>query len=165
MIQSRRNGNNGPADIIADIIELDQAMVQFDMPEKRTNDVKGAKTVRIKTTNAEKRGFTDALVATARGVKLPAAVIFRERDGILGVRVRRKLCIPNVLVSATRNSCMTRPEYQRWLRRIFGPPQERRGLLIVDRYPPHLADDSTAIVRNECNSDVLFIPGGCTDIV
>ena len=100
----------------ADIVNMDQSMVRFDMPVKWTSSVKGAKAVRIKMTKSEKRGFTVALTATASGAKLPAVVISHKRDGILGVLVRRQLHIPNsVRVSAMRNSWMTSPEYHRWL--------------------------------------------------
>ena len=47
--------------------------------------MRGSRTIRIKTTKAEKKGFTVALAATAAGAKLPA-VIFKERNGILGER-------------------------------------------------------------------------------
>ncbi len=60
------------------IINMDQTMCQFDMPRTRTNDLRGSKTIRIKTTKAEKRGFTVALASTAAGEKLPAVVIFEK---------------------------------------------------------------------------------------
>lgn len=68
-------------------------MCRFDMSRSKTNDKRGTKTIRIKTTRAEKKGFTVALAAAADGTKLPAVVIFKERNGILGERVRRKLSI------------------------------------------------------------------------
>ncbi len=37
--------------------------------------MKGSKTIRIKTTKAEKRGFTVPLASTAAGEKLPAVII------------------------------------------------------------------------------------------
>ena len=64
------------------IINMDQTMCRFDMLPKRTNIKKGAKTVRIKTTRAEKKGFTVALAAMADGTKLPAVIIFKERSGV-----------------------------------------------------------------------------------
>ena len=45
---------------------------------------KGAKTVRIKTTLVEKKGFTVALVAMADGSKLPVVIIFKEHGRVLG---------------------------------------------------------------------------------
>ena len=37
---------------------MDQTMVRFDMPRSKTNDVRGKKDIIIKTTKAEKKGFT-----------------------------------------------------------------------------------------------------------
>ena len=48
------------------------------MPFSCTNNKKGEKTIHIKTTCAEKKGFTVALTATASGVKLPAVIVFKE---------------------------------------------------------------------------------------
>ena len=142
-------------------------MVRFDMPSSRTNAKKGSKTVRIKTTKAEKKGFTVALAASASGEKLPAVVIFKERGGVLGARAQRQLHVPNnVRVFASANEWMTRELYERWLRGTFGPGDEhQKRLLIVDMYRPHIAAESQRIVRDECHSQVIFVPGGCTSIV
>ena len=40
---------------------MDQTMCRFDMPFSCTNNKKGKKTILIKTTRAEKKGFTVAL--------------------------------------------------------------------------------------------------------
>ena len=55
-------------------------MVRFDMPRSKTNDVRGKKDIRIKTTKAVKKGFTVALAATATGEKLPGSH-FLQREG------------------------------------------------------------------------------------
>ena len=147
------------------IINMDQTMCRFDMPPKRTNTKKGAKTVRIKTTRAEKKGFTVALAAMADGTKLPAVIIFKERGGVLGERVRRSLRLPsNVRVRSSTNGWMTATEYQHWLVRVFGKEKERR-LLVVDSYKPHQSEESITMAKERCNADVIIIPGGCTSIV
>ena len=56
----------------ADIINMDQIMCRFNMPPSRTHNKRGERTIRIKTTRAEKKGFTVALAATASAKKLPA---------------------------------------------------------------------------------------------
>ena len=76
------------------IVNMDQTMCQFDMPLNHTNHKKGAKIIHVKTTWAEKKGFTVALAATAAREKLPAVIIFKERGGLLGERVQRSLRIP-----------------------------------------------------------------------
>ena len=63
-------------------------MCRFDMPRRRTNHSRGKKTIRVKTTRAEKKGFTVGLAATASEVRLPAVIILKERGGVLGARVR-----------------------------------------------------------------------------
>ena len=146
------------------IVNMDQTMVRFDMPCRRTNELKGKKTVRIKTSRAEKKGFTVALASTAAGDKLPAFLIFKERSGQLGQRVRRNLIYPgNVRVFASTNGWMTRELFHTWLRTVYKSHQQRK-LLILDEYRPHKADDSRKIASEECNSEIVLIPGGCTSI-
>ena len=146
------------------IINMDQTMCRFDMPPRGTNDKIGKKTIRGKTTKAEKKGFTVALAATASGEKLPAAILFKEKNGVLGKRVKSKLTIPgNVCVRASANGWMTREEYHHWLTHVYKAEDESR-LLVVDSYKPHISDESREIVVSECNSSLVIIPGGCTSI-
>ena len=86
VIVTRKTKNIGPPDIV----NMDQTMCRFDMPFSRTNNKKGEKTICIKTTRADKKGFTVALAATASGVKLPAVIVFKERGGSLGYRFRSR---------------------------------------------------------------------------
>ena len=41
-----------------DITNMDQTMCRFDIPPSRTNNKRGERTIRIKTTHAEKKEFT-----------------------------------------------------------------------------------------------------------
>ena len=144
------------------IVNMDQTMCRFDMPPARTNNIRGERTIRIKTTRAEKKGFTVALAAAADGTKLPATIIFKERGGVLGERVRRSLLIPsNVRVRSSTNGWMTATEYQHWLLHLYG---EHR-LLVVDCYKPHRAEESIKMAKERCNADVVIVPGGCTSII
>ena len=149
----------------AHILNMDQTMCRFDMPYSRTNSIRGVETVRIKTTRAEKKGFTVALAASADGTKLPAVIVFKERGGVLGQRVMRSLTIPsNVVVRATRNGWMTSLEYSVWLLQVYKKEDHHR-LLIVDSYKPHKADSSVHMAKERCNADVVIIPGGCTSLI
>ena len=158
IISIRKNKNISPSSIV----NMDQRMCRFDMPLSRTNSKKGEKTVRIKTTRAEKKGFTVALAAAADGKKLPAVIIFKEKGGALGVK--SKLKVPaNVRVRASTNGWMTAPEYHHWLITVFRKTDERR-LLIVDSYRSHTTKESIDMVKSECNAEVVIIPGGCTSV-
>ena len=138
------------------IVNMDQTMCRFDMAPGRTNNVRGEKTIRIKTTRTEKKGFTVALAAAADGTKLPATIIFKERGGggVIGERVRRSLCVPsNVWLQNSTNGWMTATEYQNWLLYVYWKRRERR-LLVVDCYKPHKAEESMKMARalqRRCN--------------
>eukprot|EP00117_Sycon_ciliatum_P023342 scpid74092/ scgid19870/ len=97
-----------------------QTMSRFDTVPSRTNETVGARTVRISSTKATTEGFTVALAANGAGEKLPALVIFKERDGVLGRRVRQQLTTPaNVVATASANGWMTSDLYTRWLKNVF----------------------------------------------
>ena len=61
-------------------------MCHSGVPLCGTNAKIGKKTIRGKTTKAEKKGFTVALAAT---------ILFEEKNRVLGQRVMSKLSIPN----------------------------------------------------------------------
>ena len=153
-----------------EIVNMDQTMCRFDMVPRNTNDIKGTRTVRIMYTRANKKGFTVALAAKGNGEKLPALVIFKERNGELGPRIRMQLTIlRNVRVKASQNGWTTTSLYHWWIRAVYRPDPfnnlERRRLLVVDRYRPHTSETSPVILSNECNSDMILIPAGCTSLV
>ena len=130
------------------------------MPPNRTNEIKGSKRVHIKTTKAEKRGFTVALCAAADGSKLPAFLIFKERTGEIPRRVCQHLQIPaNVGVTATRNGWMTRDQVLSWTQRVLGPSETRR--LLLDNYAAHKTADVRAAL-DERDVDLVLMPAGCT---
>lgn len=144
-----------------DIMNMDQTMVRFDMVPSRTNNRKGMKQVRTKTTKAEKRGFTVALLAAADGTKLPAFVLFKERNGEIPRRARLQLQVPdNIRVTATRNGWMTREALLSWIQRILGPSHSRR-LLVLDSYAAHRTAEARAAF-DENDVDLVYVPGGCT---
>ncbi|KAL8566227.1 hypothetical protein ACOMHN_063117 [Nucella lapillus] len=148
---------------LSNIMNMDQTMVRFDMMPARTNKKKCAKQVRIKSTKAEKRGFTVALTAAADGTKLPAFVILRERNGNIPPRVFLQLRVTdNVCVCATANGWMTRDTVNAWIQRVLWPSDERR-LLLLDCYSAH----RTEAVRDALQAqqvDRVIIPAGLTPL-
>ena len=58
---------------------MDETPMFFDMPGNRMVDVKGASTVSIKTSGAEKQHFTVILSCLADGTKLKPAVVFKRK--------------------------------------------------------------------------------------
>ena len=112
----------------------------------------------MKTTKAEKRGFTVAICAIADGSKLPAFQIFKERTGEISRRVLQHLQVPaNVCITATRNGWMTRDQVWSWTERALGPSETRR-LPLLDNYAAHRTADVQASL-DEKEVDLVLVPG------
>ena len=128
---------------LSHIANMDQTMVKFDSPPNCTNNIKGMRSVCIATTGAQKRGFTVALCPCADGRKLPAMIIFKERNGQLGKRVRASLqCPDNVRVTATTNGWMTEEKLLWWIQYIWNKAENGEcRLLVLDHYKPHHTAD------------------------
>ncbi len=62
---------------LSHIYNMDETPMRFDMPPTHTLHPTGDKTVHIKTTNSEKRGFTAILTISADGTKLKPWAIFK----------------------------------------------------------------------------------------
>ena len=148
------------------IANADQTMIRFDMVPKYTNNVKGERTVRISNTGCSKVGLTVMLSAHASGHKDAALVVFKERRGEIPQRVRAQLILPdNVRISASPNGWMTNEKMAEWLRRIWRRnTDDVRRLLILDRATIHTSQGTQAALA-ENDTDVVFIPGGCTHLL
>jgi len=59
--------------------DMDDVRLTFDVPSNKTVDVKGAKTVMIKTAGNEKTRYTVVLACCADGTKLPPLLISNKK--------------------------------------------------------------------------------------
>ena len=144
---------------LKDIYNMDETPLKFDMPSTRTLHDTGDKTVHIKTTNSEKRGFTAVLTVCADGSRLRPWIIYK------GVR-DPKIKIPGVYVNMQKKGYIDEEGCLNWIRTNFPlrSKEEPRRLLVWDSCATHL----TGKVRAELdkrNIDVAVIPGGLTSLV
>ena len=58
---------------------MDEVHLTFDVPLNKTVDVKGAKTIMIKTSGNEKTCYTVVLACLDDGTKLPPLLIFKRK--------------------------------------------------------------------------------------
>ena len=58
---------------------MDEVPLTFEVPSNRTVDIKGAKTMAVKTSDHEKIHFTVVLACCAHGTKLPPMTIFKRK--------------------------------------------------------------------------------------
>lgn len=68
---------------------MDETPMYFDMTNNKSVEKKGAKTVSICTTGAEKRHLTVVLAATADGQMLPPMIIFKGKRALKNISVPR----------------------------------------------------------------------------
>ena len=71
-----------------------------------TNNIRGARTVRIAKSGVQKKDFT---IASAAGEQLPAYIIFKERGGKLGPHVKAALTFPENVKSVSIGQRMDDP--------------------------------------------------------
>src|SRR5215469_12670791 len=64
---------------IGQLGNMDEVPLTFDVPKNKTVDVKGAKTIMIKTSGNEKTRYTVVLACCADGTKLPLLLIFKRK--------------------------------------------------------------------------------------
>ena len=162
LIKTKRRQNDYT---LYNIGNMDQTMCRFDMAPTATNSLKNERSVRIATTGGSKRGFTVALCGLATGDKKPAYICFKERNATIPPRVFANLRIPdNVMVTVSLNGWMTRDKMQHWVNRVWGQNvDDVRRLIILDRARIHTMP-ATVEELSQRDTDVVFVPGGCTPI-
>ena len=71
------------------IINMDETPMYFDMTTNKTVNLKGAKTVSVRSTGADKRRLTAVLAATSDGKMLPPMIIFKGKRALKNISVPR----------------------------------------------------------------------------
>uniref|UniRef100_A0A4D5RYT6 Putative pogo family transposase n=1 Tax=Ixodes scapularis TaxID=6945 RepID=A0A4D5RYT6_IXOSC len=87
--------------------------------------------------------------------------------GFAGVwnETESRLLSENVRVTCSRNGWMTTPVFLEWVRRVWGANKDDvRRLLVLDQAPIHKTEAAREALDGK-ETDVVFIPGGCTSIL
>lgn len=147
--------------VLSQIGNADQTPVNFDMPMSRTVEQKGAHSVLVKTTGAEKQRFTVMLAITADGRKLPPYVIFKRKTV-------PKVNFPcGIHVRAQEKGWMSADLMVDWVRTVWG---RRPGalllpsLLVLDSFRGHLGENVRRELQ-ELRTEIAIIPGGLTSVL
>jgi len=64
---------------IGQLGNMDEVPLTFDVPSNKIVDVKGARTIRIKTSGNEKTCYSVVIACCADGTKLPLLLIFKRK--------------------------------------------------------------------------------------
>ena len=142
---------------------MDETPMFFDMPGNRTVDVKGASTVSIKTSGAEKQQyFTVILSCLADGTKLKPAVVFKRKT------MPREKFPKDIIVFVQEKGWVDERALFRWLREVWfnrpGALLNGKSMLVWDMFCAHLLNS----VKSELKRNRMYqcvIPGRCTSVL
>ena len=145
---------------------MDEMPVYFDIVPGKTIEIKGEKTVKVRTTGSEKRHITIVLSCTASGDLLPPMIIFKGKT---------KRCIkglkgtPGVMIAYQEKAWMDGELMLKWIDSVwnksckFNQPAGE-SILVMDSFSAHLTD--AAVEKLHANSVLtVIVPGGCTLIL
>lgn len=148
---------------LAQIGNMDETPVWLEMPGSYTLDYTGEKEIRASTTGHHKERVTVLLSGLADGTKLSPLVL------LPGVRPPKDHDIPAGIVvymcGSGKGSWSNAEVTMYWLAKIWGVNNRKRRLLVWDTFRGHTTDQVKDKVRGYFNSDLVFIPPGCTGIV
>lgn len=147
--------------LLSQIGNADQTPLTFDMPRNTTVNEKGARSVLVRTSGAEKQRCTVMLAVTADGRKLPPYVVLKRKTVPKGNFPR------GIHIRAQAKGWMTAELMVDWIRTVWG---RRPGalllpsLLVVDSFRGHLVDSVRAELK-ELRTEIAVIPGGLTSLL
>lgn len=148
--------------LMSHIGNMDETPVMFDMIGNKTIDVKGVKTVNVKTTGHEKSHFTVVLSCLADGTKLKPMIIFKRKTMPKGNFPR------GVFIHVHEKGWMDENGVKLWVKNIWekrpGALRNPESLLVWDMFRSHLTEKTKKLLK-ECNTDMAVIPGGLTPLV
>lgn len=141
---------------------MDETPVWLEMPGTTTLEKVGADTVSVASAGKHKMRYTAKLAAFADGTKLPVLVL------LPGVRPPKKDIVPHGIIihmCGTGRSWSNAEITKVWLNRIWGRNNTEKRMLVWDTFTGHTKEDVKELVRKEFNTDIAYIPGGCTSLL
>jgi hypothetical protein len=137
---------------------MDETAMSFDMPYKRTVEVRGAEDVEISTTGAERCNFTVVLCVTADGGKCTPMVIFKRKT------IPKGNFPKGIVVMANEKGWVNEDMMKEWIEKIWKRRKEaffcKKSVLIYDSQRAHITDNIKDEIKKY--SQIAVIPGGLT---
>lgn len=140
---------------------MDEVPMSFDIPNTRTVNTAGEKTVKLCTTGHDRTNFTVVLTVMADGAKLPPMIIFKRVT-----MPREKFPPPSqCVVQVNRKGWMNQQIMDEWVQKcwrkrpgsLFSPD----SLLVMDSMATHKTEETKKLLKDN-KSQLAIIPGGLT---
>ena len=154
----RENGDF-PYQVVAN---MDETPVFFDLVPSKTVDVRGKKSIRVRTTKSEKKHITAVLSCVATGEMLPPMIIFKGKTtrSIHGVKSNGR-----AVITYQQKAWMDEDVMKQWITKVWIVYTKKQpSLLILDSFSAHMTEAITSMFER-FNTTVLVIPGGCTSVL
>lgn len=152
---------------LADIINIDEVPVYFDVLPTRVLDKIGVDRAFVRTNGKMKTRFTAVLAIAADGTKFPPLIIFRgEETGDLARSLRGQYRNQLLFTQTTKGS-MNSGKWKWYLQQLF--PEKRDRLLVFDCFGGHGYNIKKRSITPEFNQyyqenqfQVTLVPENCT---
>jgi hypothetical protein len=145
---------------------MDKTPVYFDIVPGKVNEVKGKKTMKVRTTGLEKRHITVVLSCMASGGLLPLMIIFKGKT----IRCIKGLkATPGVLIAYQKKAWMDGEVMLRWIDGVWNKSCQHNqpggeSILVMDSLSGHLTNSVMEKLRTNSVHSII-VPGGCTSIL
>ena len=156
------NERKNHAYLLSNIGNMDETPLNFDVPHNKTVNIKGQKSISIKTTGHEKDHFTVVLACLADGTKLKPMIIFKRKT------MPKEKFPKGVIIKVHPKGWMDETLVGEWLEEVWGARpgglRNAKSLLVWDQFRAHLCD-SVKQKLSQQNTRQAVIPGGCTSLL
>lgn len=147
---------------MSQIGNADQTPLTFDLPSENTVNIKGARSVTMRSTGNEKNRFTVMLGCMADGTKLPPYVVFKRKT------MPKDKFPSGVIVRVQEQGWFNDSIMDDWLKTVWmkrdGGLRKQRSMLVLDAFRCHTTDNVKSKLKRH-NTDLVIIPGGMTSIL
>ena len=149
----------------ANVVNIDETNIYFDMVGKITLADRGQKTVSVSSTGSSSR-CTILLGVTMDGTKLPPFVIFKGKQG---GRITKEWSARNTEYPTTafytvqEKAWIDKRVFIEWVEKVWKPYCDNKAntYLLMDEFSVHLMTDCVRAIQ-DCGTEIDYILGGYT---
>jgi len=144
------------------IYNMDQSAIYYEVPPKKTIDIKGSKQSTLQTKGLTKKRVTVISLISCNGEAGKQFVIFKGSNEGRVEQSLQSYCDMSNSFSCQENAWTDGEQLEKWLIQVWWPIAQRTHhpkLLVLDSYGPHL---ERVTDFQKYNTHILFVPKGFT---
>ncbi len=121
----------------------------------------------IRVTSKYKVRATLVLCCLANGDKFPPMLIFKESSGTIPKKIKDMYDKKKIVIKGNHQGWMNAQLLQEWVDEVWKPNiiDEKGYLMIWDSFASHKDPKISEYLLEECDTQVVQIPGGCTSVL